>query len=562
MATKDVKARLTWDGVSKFTIDTKKVGEQIERAFSTGKRKVNEFQAAGQRAISNLKAGFSALNAVLGPVGLSLGIGAAVFGMRQLINETISYRDSIGKASDATGVSVEFLSAVGFAAEQSGSSLQGFQTGLRGLLRNMQGVKDGLQQSRDAFSNLGVEVLTQDGTLRAAEDVFVDVAEAIKGMSNETEAAAVAQEIFGRSGIELVPLLKAGKEGIAAYKEEAQDLNRVLTEEQTKAAAEAADAINRFDSAITGLSQNLSSSALPAITVLANVLSKIISDINNNEGVLSRFRAANEMMVKVFTTLNPLVRLYVAQINDATDALKNAPPEMPFVSGVEELEDLLPPMERLIEDIPKITPGVSPLPPIIRDAVDKVEELRQEFDSLANDELIDINEQLRIYNEQEMEAAKSNVEQIAQFFAGTANQVSNAVIEGEKFVVTLQKMAKELGKRVFAGLIGGALTFVASGFNPLGFKTGFQFASGFRNFQSGGSPPIGQPVRVGERGPEDVIFNRPVQIRPAHESARREGDLTLQVNVTTRKLDMEELDFVLIPRLRRLLIERFGVSSI
>jgi len=256
-------------------------GEQAVKTFTTqSTAHVKRMEQQTVSSAGKMQTAFSGLTKSIGLFAGVAGIGLVLNKLKNVTLETIQSRDAIAKFNIATGVSVEFLSAMGFSAERSGASMQSFQVGLRGLLRRMQDVKDGSLEGIRVFNQLGISATNTDGSLRKSETVFLEVADAISKMSNETEAAALAQEIFGRQGVTLIPLLKEGKKGIQELEKEARRLGITFDEKAAREAEAADDAITNFNTAITGLGNNLSANTLPTLTKIANSLADITAEFN------------------------------------------------------------------------------------------------------------------------------------------------------------------------------------------------------------------------------------------------------------------------------------------
>lgn len=646
MAKKDVRARLSWDGVKKFVADIRGAGEQIDKSFDKGKRNVKEFEREGKKAAKSLKSGFGSMAKSL---GLALGAGVAIAGLKRLITNTIQARDEIAKFAKATDVSVKFLSGIGFAAEQSGADFQAFQTGMRGLFRRMQDVKDGSIEGMRVFEQLGVTVVDGAGKLRSAETVFLEVADAISQHGNKTEAAALAQELFGRSGLKLIPMLQQGRDGIKKLTVEAERLGVVFDERAAKEAEEAADSLNRFSTAMTGLGQRLATSVLPTLSDAADALSEIITlmqgvrnlediadearqkakgEVENAraealnkeiaaleflqgklEGRIELQKISNERLQEFEATLSGLrgdgLQLdTLRQVNMQLKIAKELRGDIDVVTEAEaekqqaaqekairqakkrkEKEELVAEqlkLQRLILEGQKAARG---------ELTKAAEEVFREFDAEAPAaiavkereilgikkqqklEYVDINaiidsnkEKLEKLEKEELVAIEERLRKIALFWGDVGAQIANAVFEGQRFVKTLEQIAKQLAKRVFAGLIGGALGFVFSGGNPAAAVAGFKAASGF-SFQHG-TPPGGIKIPPGFRNdsfPILVSSGETVRVTPAGEPPNSEQQIVVQgplLNVNVRQLDLETLEFEVIPRMRRILIERFGVARI
>lgn len=81
------------------------------------------------------------------------------------------------------------------------------------------------------------------------DDLFWETGEAILGMGEAFDKEAAAQQIFGRSWRELLPLFMTGREEY----EKMLDEQNVLTDEQVKSLAEADDALKKAEQQITDL---------------------------------------------------------------------------------------------------------------------------------------------------------------------------------------------------------------------------------------------------------------------------------------------------------------------
>jgi hypothetical protein len=183
--------------------------------------------------------------------------------------------DTLDKMSARVGASVEFLSALGHAAQIGGSDINAFEVSLRRLQRNAYDFTRGLSTSVDAFDELGVSVLANGGKLKTTEVLFMDTVTALSRMEDETKKAALALVLFGRSGTALLPMLKQGKAGLLATMEEARRLGIVLSTEDATAAAEFTDTMTRLWSVIKRVVFNVGAAAADVLEKYAEKLTVI-----------------------------------------------------------------------------------------------------------------------------------------------------------------------------------------------------------------------------------------------------------------------------------------------
>ena len=206
-----------------------------------------ELFADDRRLVRGLKAASAKLKA-WGQSVTTMGkrfmaAGAAIIAPLAAAAKTFaSMGDEVQKMSLRTGVSAESLSELGFAAEQSGSDLATLEAGLRKMQRSIGDAADGSQTAVDALAALGLSVGRLIGL--SPEEQFKLIADGIAGISDPTMRAAVAMELFGRSGTQLLPLMQDGAAGIEALQKQARDLGLTISGEDANAAAALSDAMN------------------------------------------------------------------------------------------------------------------------------------------------------------------------------------------------------------------------------------------------------------------------------------------------------------------------------
>lgn len=208
-------------------------------------------------------------------------LGVANFAKRAVggLLDVADAADKIGKMSKATGASTEFLSGLAHAAELSGSSLGAVESAFPRLVRAASEAAAGTGRSAQAFDKLGISAKNADGSIRNTEQLFMDAAQALSGMSNETEKAAIAQDIFGRSSLELMPLLNEGKGGIAAMIAEAKELGLTFDEDTAASAERFNDSLTRLKGAFTGVFQKVAMPLLEALAPILELVAKLLQPI-------------------------------------------------------------------------------------------------------------------------------------------------------------------------------------------------------------------------------------------------------------------------------------------
>ena len=206
--------------------------------------------------------------------------GAAVVGALGLAIKSFAQTgDEIQKMSMRTALTTEVLSEYKFALEQSGSSIEGFEKSIRRMSSFILDGRDGLTTTTDALDTLGVSVKDLEGL--GVEDAFVFLSSALADVEDDITQAALAQDLFGRSGTALLPLLAQGADGIAALREEAQDLGIVFDQDMADSAARVIDAQNTMRKSTLGLQMAFAEHLAPALSGTLETIGKVISSVTS-----------------------------------------------------------------------------------------------------------------------------------------------------------------------------------------------------------------------------------------------------------------------------------------
>lgn len=218
-----------------------------------------------KRGLGGLTDTAKSVNGVLA----NLGVGVSLAGMGAMIKSSIDSADALDEMSQRTGIAVESLSLLVPAAELSAVSTEKFEAGLKKLATGMLEAATGSEESAQNFDALGVAIQNQDGTLRDSEQVLLDLADRFQAMPDGAEKAALAVDIFGKAGAEMIPFLNQGREGIGALKQEAAELGLQLSADTAAQAGNFNDALDKLKLATQSIGNQIIASLLPALNDMA-----------------------------------------------------------------------------------------------------------------------------------------------------------------------------------------------------------------------------------------------------------------------------------------------------
>lgn len=193
------------------------------------------------------------------------GLAAALVGVSVA---TARQGDEAAKAGARVGVSAAEMQELGFAAEQSGAALVDVETAFRRQARAAWDASQGTGRAAETYKRLGISVKDSAGNMKEPLPLFLETAEAMKGLATETEKSAVANDLFGRGGAKILPLINAGAEGINNLRQQAQDLGFVLDAKAAKASEDFNDRMNEVRLVLVGVRNEVGKRLIPIFTDL------------------------------------------------------------------------------------------------------------------------------------------------------------------------------------------------------------------------------------------------------------------------------------------------------
>lgn len=272
LAELDVKVR----GGEKLDQATREVDRFVRSAMGaqgpaqTYSRSIERMRATTQPATaatgglaSSLRSAGAAL-AVVG--GFAAAVDGAVSAVSALVHEVVELGDALDIQSRRMGISSTELQRWRFVADQVGTEAEDVDGAFTGLSRSLVQAANGQGAAARAFRELNVPLRDGNGELRDRGAIMRDTITALGQVDNRTRQAALAQQVFRRSGEGLLPLINASSEEIARLSSRFSELGGGIDEATVASSAEANDAIAEFQLALLGLKGVLVASILPAIT--------------------------------------------------------------------------------------------------------------------------------------------------------------------------------------------------------------------------------------------------------------------------------------------------------
>lgn len=304
-------------------------------------------------------------------------------------DEVASYGDNIDKMSQKLGLSYEGFQKWDYVLSQSGVDINSMQTGLKTLTNKLDDAKNGSEDAQEMFAKLGLSM--EDINSMSREDLFAATISGFQGMADSTERAALANDLFGKSGQNLTPLFNASVEDTQALMAATEELGMVMSDDAVKASAGFQDALDTMQRSMSGLKNGMMAEFLPGLTSVMQGLTDIISGDSEGglaavgEGINALVENIAELSPKLFEVAGSILSSFAQAIIDNLPTLLSAglPIIMELIQGIIDnlptilsvgLEMLLMIAKSIGDNLPILIPaGIDAILAIVEALIDNVD---------------------------------------------------------------------------------------------------------------------------------------------------------------------------------------------
>ncbi|KQZ00905.1 hypothetical protein ASD45_08560 [Pseudolabrys sp. Root1462] len=251
-------------------------------------------------ARSSLASFGASAGAVLTAAGAAMaaGLTAATYAVKKQIDSF----DDLSKTSQKIGVPVEQLSALRYAAQLSDVSSEALTKGLGKLARSAVDAAQGSTTAVAAYRALGISFRDSGGNIKQVGDLLPQIADRFAAMKDGTTKTALAMQIFGKAGADMIPLLNSGGAGLREMTTEAAAFGLVIDQNTGRAAEAFNDNLTRLGKIFEGLVTQVTAQMLPTLLQFNQML---LDFAKNGElvktaasGIVAFFKALAEEAIK------------------------------------------------------------------------------------------------------------------------------------------------------------------------------------------------------------------------------------------------------------------------
>lgn len=254
---------------------------------------VNESQfKKANGAVESLKKGL---------VTIGASAVAAAGSMFALAKSVANRGDEIAETSRAVGFSAKTFQELSYAADLSGVSVDQMTTSMQFFSRNVGQAAQGNKSAQETFERMGISIRDANGQLKTNDQLLMEAADALQRIEAPSERAAVAAELFGKSGARMGAFLAEGSDAIAEMTKRAHESGAVMSDESLAASEKFNDSLSELMSTLQGLKTAFGTGLLNGLSDVMNGMREFI--LQNRELIQTNVKEFIEGVVTALKVL-------------------------------------------------------------------------------------------------------------------------------------------------------------------------------------------------------------------------------------------------------------------
>lgn len=252
--------------VREVTTELDTMGKETDQVEKETKERGEETKTFGALLKANLTR-----DAIKGLATGIINLGKQMFEMGK---ETRAYADNVMQLSTQYGLTTDKIQEFQYMSELTDTSLETITGSMTKLTKNMQTATKGTGDAYARFEKLGISVTDTEGNLRSTDEVFAEAISRLGNVENATERDALAMNIFGKSAMDLNPLIAVGREGLADYREEAHNMGYVLDTDTLESLGAVDDAMQRANKRIDAVKNQIGRYLAPIVAEITEAFAE------------------------------------------------------------------------------------------------------------------------------------------------------------------------------------------------------------------------------------------------------------------------------------------------
>lgn len=235
--------------MASLTLDTKDYDKNIK-----------EVENKSKKASSNFKTNFTSASKAV--TAVASGVALVAGSLTAFIVKVSDFGSKIDENSQRLGMSQKAYQEWSYVLKQNGSDIESMSTSMKTFNGLMLDAENGNANALITFQKLNLNFEEFEGL--SVDEQFAKVVEQFQKMPAGIEKSNLAVEIFGRQGMDLLPLLNSTAESTDALRQRFYELGIYLSEDEVAAMAAVGDQSDDLKLAFQGVFNQIGVALMPA----------------------------------------------------------------------------------------------------------------------------------------------------------------------------------------------------------------------------------------------------------------------------------------------------------
>ena len=233
---------------------------------------IKQAESAGSSLSEKMSGMFNKIESAAKVFISGAAINKAVEMVRGLADETAEAGNRIDKQSQVLGMSRKAYQEWDYILSQNGVSIDNMSVAMKTLNNLVLSGIDDNKEAKEAFAELGISIHQLENM--TPEEQFEFLVRKFQEMPAGAKKTALAIKVFGKQGMQLLPLLNNTTDSIDEMRERAQELGLIMGDDAVDASVKYTDSMDTLQRTFGALKMAIGAKLLPIFTSAVERITK------------------------------------------------------------------------------------------------------------------------------------------------------------------------------------------------------------------------------------------------------------------------------------------------
>jgi len=295
---------------------------ELDRLAAAQTRVNREIRAATAAPVSGWARAGNALqryHATLQKVGAASALVGALMG-KKAVDATKTLVSQALATQRVLGGTVEEASRWNNAAALSGVTADQFASSVRFLGKNLESASKSEKRAGDLVAQLGFDFRDANGNVKPLGELLPQISDAFARMPAGAQKTALAVQLFGRSGLQMLPMLNRGSAALDKFRAKAAELGVVVGPDMVASFKQYSAAQKEYNQALLGFQVAVGSLLLPVVAGFMSALQGVAQWMTHLPGPIRGVVVALGALTTAFLVAAPTISRFMLAVSNAGGA--------------------------------------------------------------------------------------------------------------------------------------------------------------------------------------------------------------------------------------------------